>query len=219
MDLPLPLIPENGDPDFAEKMVLRQLWLDVYDQSKWEILKNLSKKLIMNELSKGTYNGVLQQVYNRLPRVDNTSYKMVTISSKDNIDPVLFWKRCTEYINNSEWIKKAIYCLEQRSQDDQEPYGWHIHVLGTFCVPKSIIIQKTYKSFKRFVVAPNYIDVRSSTDDRINYIKGQKSQGKMPKVLKDRILRHSLNIPDWLEKKSNDIVSQEIDGSVSQESS
>lgn len=200
-DFPLPFDPQTTD---LEKMTINAEWRTFYNQCEKDVIKAMVKATIKDQLSKGIYQGkIAQKIYDQMPKKEFTVYKMVTISGKDDLDPKAFWERCEEYVENTTWITEAVYSIEQRSEGDQQPYGWHLHIVGKFAQPKSKIIEKTYRSFKRFIVAPNYVDVRPSSIERYDYVKGLKSDAKMPKVEKDRKLRKELGIPNFAEKKSN----------------
>lgn len=202
--LPLPI---RTDTDMTYGHDPRLKWLEAYDKAEAEITKKLCKQIILTNLKNGLHGNHLQQIYDVIPKPpEKTEWKMITVSAKDKVDPVEFWKRTDKFVQNNEWVKQAIYSIEQRSEGEQEPYGWHVHILGIFSYPKSQIIQKTFRSFKSFVVAPNYIDVRPSTESREDYIKGDKCPDKMSKVKRDRVLREELKIPQYAEKISNNIV-------------
>jgi len=198
MSSPFPLPPIS---EHIESMQRRQEYQDLIQTARKDMYKSLVKAHLKEALQKGTCTDkLLQQLYDTLPRKENSDYKMVTLSAKDGIDAKSFWDRAVQHITTSGYIKSALYCIEQRSQDGQDPYGWHIHILGNFTEPKSKIIEKVYKSFKRFLAGKNYVDVRPSTETRRGYLMGDKCPDKMPKVLRDRELRVQLQIPDYQQK-------------------
>lgn len=175
---------------------------EIIKDAKRVLKRGMVMAILKDQLAKGVCPDIhLQQLANMLPKKqENSDYKMVTLSAKEAIDPQAFWKRTTEFVEKSDWIKKCLYCIEQRSEEENEPYGWHIHMLGNFALPKSKIVEKCYKSYSRFLAAPNYVDVTNSSESRSDYLKGIKCPAKMAKVLKDKGLREKYGIPHYLEK-------------------
>lgn len=136
-------------------------------------------------------------------RKKQTTKKLITINAKDGIDPVKFWNQMSKCIKKSALqAKQAKYVLEQRSEEQQEPYGWHIHWLVDFEATSStaIIVQQVYQCFTRYLTGSNYVDVKDVPDDhwehKEKYITGGKKDEKMKKVEKDRKLREELGIPE-----------------------
>ena len=187
----------------SEKIEILSRYNGVYLEAMKEVQRKLFKKHILNQLQQKTINSpVLQELYDStcLPNEELIKQKMVTISAKDGINPVKFWQRSIEHITNSKYIEEAIYCLEQRSEADQEPYGWHIHILMKTSQPKCKIIDKIHKCFKNYITARNYVDVTKPNENSEKYLKGQKIEAKMKKVEKDIKLREKWGIPNFLEK-------------------
>lgn len=136
-------------------------------------------------------------------RKSQTLMKFVTISAKDNIDVHQFWKQMEKCIKKSKLrYKRCSYVLEQRSEGDQEPYGWHIHWLVEFEATSSaaIISQQVYQCFTKYLGGANYVDVKDVYDEeqyqqKMKYITGSKKEDKMGKVKKDVELRNKKQIP------------------------
>lgn len=137
-------------------------------------------------------------------RKKQTLRKMVTISAQDGIDPSKFFaqmKRCVK--KSMLQHKEGYYVIEQRSEGEQEPYGWHIHWLVEFDCTSSpkVISQQVYQCFKRFLAAENYVDVKDvHTDEHWNrvkdkYLHGDKRQEKLVKSARDKVLRAELGLP------------------------
>lgn len=130
--------------------------------------------------------------------------KFITINAKDGIDPKEFWEQMAKCVKKQKLqAKRGYYVLEQRSEGDQDPYGWHIHWLvdleGT--TSDSVVCQQVYQCFQRFVAGKNYVDYRpiyneEQWNQKLEYMKGNKKTDKIPKVWKDRVLRPDLEIPE-----------------------
>lgn len=182
----------------------------VRDQAARQFVKNATMRYYKSKLSAGEVTGV--PIIDRMPdeikkfmveKVETSKAYMITINAKDEIDPKEFWRRVTEFTTRNDFLEWKIYTLEQRSEKDQDAYGWHIHIIAESSLPKCRMVDKIYKSFNRFVSARNYIDVQkivADMDTRIEYVKGNKKESKMGKVDKDKILKERLGIPMFVEK-------------------
>lgn len=136
-------------------------------------------------------------------RKKDTRRWWITISAKDPVDHYKFWTQMQKCIKKAQLKGVGKYVLEQRSEPDQEPYGWHIHWLVEFeqQSSKAVITQQVYQCFKTYLSGANYIDVKGVyTDDewsaREMYMSGHKKPEKMGKVQQDQILRQKYGYPD-----------------------
>lgn len=182
----------------------------VVDQAAKQFVKNAYLRYYKKLLTENSLTGVdiidrmpdeVKALAKEKPKVEGVF--MITINARDGIDPKLFWKRYQEFMARQDYLDLIVASLEQRSEGDQEPYGWHVHILCKSDQYKSRIVDKVYKSFMKFVAGKNYVDVRKSTEDldvRIEYVKGIKDDKKMGKVEKDKILKMTMGIPMFVEK-------------------
>lgn len=121
----------------------------------------------------------------------------ITIGAKDGIDFHAFYRQMKKCIKKEKLCGKGVYVLEQRSQGDEEPYGWHIHWRVEFdnYHSKSVIAQQVYQCFKRYLAGKNYVDLKLWNDNQLEYMDGNKTEDKMSKVEKDRMLRTKYGYP------------------------
>lgn len=93
-----------------------------------------------------------------------------------------------------------MYSLEQRSEGDETPHGWHIHWRVEFDTysSKSIYIQQIYQCFQKYVGDQAAIDMKPWNDNQPKYIRGEKISDKMGRVEKDKILRTKFLIPPFI---------------------
>lgn len=103
-----------------------------------------------------------------------------------------------EVVKTVSCIPHGSFVLEQRSEGDEEPYGWHIHATAdsTYAPSKvkQFVLQKLKaRGYNAFVcVKKCYNDAWEE-----NYIKGNKFNAlKDKKVLKDKELRLKYNLQD-----------------------
>lgn len=136
-------------------------------------------------------------------RKKDTTRWFVTISAKDPVDHYQFWQQMKKCVKKVKIQGSGMYVIEQRSEMDQDPYGWHIHWLVEFETQssKAVIIQQVYQCFQRFLAGSNYVDARPVYTDedweaKRKYISGEKKQDKMGKVEKDRFLRKKHGYPE-----------------------
>lgn len=137
------------------------------------------------------------------PKKPVQSY-FITIGAKEGVDPKEFWGKMAQVIKKKALQGTGEYSLEQRSEAEQDPYGWHIHWILTpkEYVTKSVVVQQVYQCFTKYVAAQNYVDVqpiRPTEEDMARvkaYIQGQKCLEKLDKVARDKTLRQTLGIPE-----------------------
>lgn len=191
-------------------------YFDLYDQARNDLIKSAIKRKLRQDILSDAipYDPVLkhaiQQVgkdvfqATKVGRKALSLTKLVTINAKDGIDPVKFWQQMSKCIKKQMLqSKRGSYVLEQRSQGDQSPYGWHIHWLVEFETVSShaTIAQQVYQCFQRYLGGSSFVDVRDLYNEeqwaqKLRYIGGEKNSDKMPKVERDRELRKKFRIPE-----------------------
>lgn len=190
---------------------LQQRLSDITSKAKDDLIraavrKKLRQQILANNVQCEYLKMALDQ-HGRENFVDNrekskTHMFFVTINAKDGIDVVPFWAQMKKCVDKALLkSNRSKYVIEQRSEGDQEPYGWHIHWLVEFekHTPKSVIVQQVYRCFKSYVAGANYIDVRLVVGEDAwkmyeKYISGEKKEEKMGKVQKDIILREKYQL-------------------------
>lgn len=129
----------------------------------------------------------------------------ITISAKDGINFIQFLRQMDKATKKQALTKvgDAYYVLEQRSEQDQEPYGFHIHWLlqTNTKTQKGKLVQQVYQCFTKYLAGANYVDVRPVHGDdawsqKLSYIQGNKCADKMLKCQKDKVVRRKYNILD-----------------------
>lgn len=202
------LTPECGVNNHVQKQ------LDQLDKAEADMITSMYKKLIRNAINAGEKTGISaiddmvrlagpEAFGTKAGRKKHSLIKLVTINAQDGIDPVRFFDQMKKCVKKSMLrSKRGCYVLEQRSEADQQPYGYHIHWLVEFEATSSpqTIAQQVFQCFSKYIAASNYVDVRDLTEQRwdqeVRYLSGEKIEAKMPKVLKDRVLRKKYGIPE-----------------------
>lgn len=204
--------------DYQDEMLAAQFVIDrenkLIQRAYDDVIVSAYKRYYRKQVQTGVYtNKALQKVVEKIGedcfvqtrgRKKDTNMYFITISAKDGVDYYQFWSQMTKCIQKSSLKGSGMYVLEQRSEGEQDPYGFHIHWVVTFSstTAKSVIVQQVYQCFSKYLAGPNYVDVRplyeaSECEAKRQYILGTKCELKMPKVLKDRIFRAKHNIPEY----------------------
>lgn len=124
----------------------------------------------------------------------------ITISFDDKkIDP----KNIPKYMEGvikKKWVESYIYCIEQRSEEEDVYYGYHVHILikPNKKIAKSDVIREIYSTLKKYMEGQNYIDVQkvNHRQNIINYMKGEKNEMKLEKSKNDKPFRQKNNLED-----------------------
>ena len=108
------------------------------------------------------------------------------------------YKTMLELYNDLKKLKldKYVACVEAHTEQGYRP---HIHMLYTGHHKPYRIIEKLSKHFNcktNFIEAKNYTKYY---DEKISYIRGEKTDDKIQYVEKDKIERKKDNIPDYVE--------------------
>lgn len=187
---------------------------DIIEAARIDLIRSAARRMLRAQIESGNimYADLKEAVSvigaehfkpQKVGRKSQSAMKFITINAKDNIDVHQFLQQMEKCIKKQKLqAKRASYVIEQRSEGDQDPYGWHIHWLVEFdtTTSSSVIIQQVAQCFQRFIAGSNYVDVKDVYDDdqwsqKMSYIMGTKKADKMPKVEKDRVLRASLRLP------------------------
>lgn len=137
----------------------------------------------------------------------------VTLQSRNDVDvdPLLFWNQMLKLYKKMALQGKGCFTLEQRSEGDDKPHGWHIHWDLTLDRPlhMSVFFQQISQNMAKYMLFPRKPDGKidySNIDIKVyepsrhdGYIRGDKMKLKKPKVEKDIRLRDALGIPHIFE--------------------
>lgn len=134
----------------------------------------------------------------------------ITWNPSQTTDPVDLWKRVTGYLqkNDGRGIKAWYAVIEQRSEDGQNPSGWHVHVCLEYCeeFARSIVYQKlkataayfwTDAQRKMSEYKKNWLVVKPLEDYHRKYVMGEKREEKMAKVEADKFARVRYGFPEF----------------------
>lgn len=179
---------------------------DALGEVRISVIKSCYKKALLKSLNSGTYGGDLQNIYDMTLRPSAATfplYKLITISLKEDIKLINFLEVYQYTIKlNKKYIDEFCYVIEQRGEDINNTYGFHIHILVSLNKkkPKSHLINEFYNYFKRYITAKNYVDVRDIKDDIqkekvLKYMSGDKPQEKLNKVLIDHEIHKLHGVP------------------------
>ncbi len=110
---------------------------------------------------------------------------------------------------SKHWVQEYAYCYEQRSDNADDLYGLHAHILLTRHIKPSHLERGVRSAFKAIVGIPDkHIDIQYKKKDWINdkleYMLGKKTgEGKEEKVEIDKIFRETLGIEDIYYSQGN----------------
>lgn len=196
MDLINNIPTPNNSENFMDK--LGEIISAVENVEK-DMMKKLVRKHIEKKLREGTYqNKTLQSVYDATNPKAVSKHKFITINFKPDFDPKDF-NGLMDIINKKKWMVDSKYALEQRSEDETKPDGYHVHIiLKDNKKNKSEIIRELGSTCKNFITGLNYIDVQTmQTDNVYEYLLGdKKDKSKRVKQEVDRKVRSKYGIID-----------------------
>lgn len=170
--------------EFEEEME-REAQLKIEEYSKQQIVRRGRPKEVINPVN-----------------IRSACNWFVTVSAKEHdTNGVGLWKRACKMMNRYQADYKG-YTIEQKSENPDNVYGFHIHFLLRH--PKEVfkaqLIQKFSFAFNDFIVGHNSIDVRPENVSHVQYIQGTKREEKMGKVEVDKIWKQKNNIPMYIEQ-------------------
>lgn len=177
---------------------------EAFGEVRVNVIKSCYKKLLLQSLKNGTNSGSLQNIYNvslAASPPPSAPFKLITINLDNKIvldqirgvfDYTLKMRKC--------FIDEFWFCIEQRGDNIENTFGFHIHMLIKLNKhkAKSYLVNEMYNYFKRYITAKNYIDVKDKVytpENVINYMSGQKEDSKLDKVKIDHIIHNKLSIP------------------------
>lgn len=171
------------------------------DEIDKQLLKSKIRKIREIEYQNGVVYPEIRQ-YELQLKQQNKNYFMITINFDDSkiMDQLKNIANIVDRKVKKKWIKNYIYCIEQRSDIVDILRGIHIHLIVEpyKTKRKSEIIREFYNSFKDYVMDSQKIDVRPFRKDKLKsklkYIRGIKTEVKMPKVLIDKYMRNKYNL-------------------------
>jgi len=184
-------------------------------QAQKDLIRSAARRMLKDQIRTGNVQSTrIQEALKFIPaqyfiseetrgRKKDTKCWFITVSAKEDIDYYKFINQMEKCLKKQKLSSvRGYYVLEQRSESDQEPYGFHIHWLVEFKEQSSgsTIQQQVYQCFQNFVAGSNYIDRKPVYDEcqweeKLKYIKGEKNKIKQAKVLKDIIFRDKHRIP------------------------
>lgn len=148
---------------------------------------------------------------------DNVKVWMLTINPPNPYD----WSHLIQVVDKILTFKNVIIDpevqLEQRSDDEEFPFGYHVHIACKIGKSSKGVIDDCYRALSKFCpnATRNCIDLKRSPK-AYEYIAGDKVPEKMLKVRVDQILRNNFfaNVikPEWLTKMDCSQDMQEQDG-------
>lgn len=95
------------------------------------------------------------------------------------------------------------YCFEQRSEDDEPEYGWHVHMVVSTDYAPSKVKQFVQQKLTRAGITATYYATKADENWYLHYMQGQKHDPKKEKkVMKDTVLRERYNLQKIYEIKT-----------------
>lgn len=212
---------ELAEKDLESAALFGRQWRDAVKKAHEDLFRTMFRRALRMDLKEGRKTGSvlidtlvesMPECVNHEPRsgrpMNKLQYCFVTVNFKDGIDVRKAFKQMERCVSKALLASETYaWVLEQRSEGDQEEYGWHIHWLVRFSEQrtKSVVVQQVYQSFRMFLVGSNYVDVKDvahTWDVHLSYIRGEKKEEKMAKVLRDRELREKYFLPHIVEHGS-----------------
>lgn len=135
----------------------------------------------------------------------------ITFNPSQTVDPVELWKRVTGYLQKNEG--RGIFAwyavIEQRSEDGEQPTGWHMHCCVEYVdeIARSIVYQKlkatasyfwTADQMKKVEYKKHWLTVKPLEEYHRKYVEGEKREEKLAKVRADKIARERYGFPIFL---------------------
>lgn len=157
----------------------------------------------LEEFIKWMYEDSERKIKERFNKIDNNQkFKWIGINPspviKEEMSPLnllelkAMYKKLQNKCMTTKWLQKVAFVMEFYTDGGTRP---HFHMIAVTDTKPHRIIETFSKLFK---CEKNMIDVTSCTfgyDDKLNYLKGLKTDSKLPLVDKDKVLRDNLTIP------------------------
>lgn len=153
-----------------------------------------------------------------LKKNDDLKYAaFITINPKLNL--IDDFEQLSKFVHkclSKHWVNEYAYCYEQRSQDEENIHGLHVHILLTRHTKPSHLEREVRSTFNSIIGHPKHIDIKYKKkewiNDKLDYMSGKKTdEGKPEKVVVDKLMRQTLGIEDiyysqmnpWIQENKN----------------
>lgn len=189
----------QGASEAARKDILRSMYRKYY------------KVMIMQGHTPTFLTGVPHEIITTYvsPQAVSKNSWFITIQAdhEKKIDPVKFFNQVKKLYAKKEFVgSKCRAVIEQRSEDSNNPHGWHIHIIAMDVIGARAgkLAQSVHQCFMKYCYASqSCVDVKPYVPDvHDKYILGDKHPDKMLKVMADKILREAFNLPDLISNYS-----------------
>ncbi len=178
---------------------------DVYFPDSYLYDGKANKEWTLDQLMKRhivTYSEYLS-VYKTLAVAmkGGAKFTFITISARSDVKLKKFVKKVAWFCER-KYVDKYFYVFEQRSENDQEVYGIHCHIVASY--RKMLVLsqfeQNVSRTFAEFAtdkaIFMNHI-IDEFISDKVDYVLGDKMDKKLGKVSKDRIWRNQTSLQDY----------------------
>lgn len=201
------------EEEISEKYKELMLWSDAYAQAKAQARKTIMAKLAKIEMEESMpdfYKNKLKKAEEKIKEAkedgDSKYFAFVTVNPEHN--------KCEDYeaLNtlvekcvSKYWVTQYAYCYEQRSDNANDIFGLHSHIILIRAGKRPSELEREVRStFSKCVGIPKlHINIqwkrKSWLKDKVDYMKGLKTgDGKDTKVDIDKVMRKQLDIPDYV---------------------
>lgn len=162
--------------------------------------------------------------------LEDVKPQMLTITPRDGI--CLNWSLLIQLVEKITSFKNLLqhpeWCYEQRSEDLNNPRGFHVHIAFHSKQCKADIIRRVNAQVKKIFKDPedNWVQVNPYSPQAYSYVHGNKIKEKESKLLADELIRKKYNLDkvykkeeEWFTKKEHSVATLEDRSSSQAEAS
>ncbi|AXH77215.1 MAG: putative replication initiation protein [Cressdnaviricota sp.] len=185
--------------DLVRKLAMRKALVSIYSQYYTNIIYNGGFDKIAPNLKK------IRDELDASNNIKATDWMFITINPKDTVTVKSIMETMNKVISK-KWITQYIYVIEQRSIEDEDIKGVHIHLLLKRNDKKPAALKTEIKNTcvricdvsNPHILNFKYLPTDRDVSQSYNYITGAKKDvEKHPKQLKDKIFRKYYNIKEF----------------------
>lgn len=171
----------------AQRLFVRNAWTNYYNLlASYKKREDLPSELI------DAYD-IMQTTEKMKASRNPDEVKIISITI--NPPPGVTWddleQVCEKIKSKKNFLLDVEYVLEQRSEDPENPYGYHCHIAAKPLKNKKEIINRCYSAYQFYNLpgGKQVIDVNMNSPKAYAYIAGNKDASKVAKTKVDELLR------------------------------
>lgn len=156
-----------------------------------------------SQLKGNRFLTVLEEVHEM--NLENVKRQMLTINPPDSVKDWNGLKRLVELVvKRRNLLIDPLWCFEQRSEDPNNPHGFHVHIAFSSAQRKSEIIRRVFTDLEKVFDEPKrqWIDINDNSPNAYDYIKGEKISEKQKKLEVDRLIRKKYFLDEYYKNEN-----------------